>query len=461
MGLTNLDGAPVMCVLIIAGKRAKAMTELGIDPLVEMIGLETDEDFLKNNSGEGKMFPGGPTCMVKGTRVPCFIRWTPKGSITSEILRDALATLDHLKVFPRANGLKPFLLVDGHGSRFELPFLRYINTAETEWVVCIGVPYGTGLWQVGDSKEQNGSYNIAMTQAKEKLLAERESKCIHATIESYDIIPLVNTAWAKSFARVAKNQNAIADRGWLPFNRNLLTLPDVRATMTSVEREEENLSEAVTPSNACIDSILDLTAESPTFDPAFLKMTTYDKSWNYTNGVSAFCVDALVSHQQLMQSRERAKKERDNGKTTREKLEVGKRVTASVLFHAKTARLGMDVFDIQDANYNDKIAEEKEKIENRNTAYRAAKAKADAFILTGKDHEKWTIADLKVVLAPLKPKEDGPMPAKKTALWEKYKLWMHRPPFMADEEELTESDKEEPEVNDVRVGINIGQSEMV
>ena len=45
MGLTSLDGAPVMCVLIIAGKRAKAMTELGIDPLVEMIGLETDEDF--------------------------------------------------------------------------------------------------------------------------------------------------------------------------------------------------------------------------------------------------------------------------------------------------------------------------------------------------------------------------------------------------------------------------------
>ena len=45
MGLTSLDGAPVMCVLIITGKRAKAMTELGIDPLVEMIGLETDEDF--------------------------------------------------------------------------------------------------------------------------------------------------------------------------------------------------------------------------------------------------------------------------------------------------------------------------------------------------------------------------------------------------------------------------------
>ena len=71
------------------------------------------------------------------------------------------------------------------------------------------------------------------------------------------------------------------------------------------------------------------------------------------------------------------------------------------------------------------------------------------------------IADLKDVLAPLQWKGDGPMPTKKITLWEKYKLWMHRPPFMADEEKLIESDREDPEVDDVRVGINIGQIEMV
>ena len=88
-----------------------------------------------------------------------------------------------------------------------------------------------------------------------------------------------------------------------------------------------------------------------------------------------------------MQSHERVKKGRDNGKTLREKLEVTKGVTASVLFHAMTARLGMDVFDIQDANYNDKITEERVKIENMHTAYCAAKAKADTFILTGKEQQ--------------------------------------------------------------------------
>ena len=48
-------------------------------------------------------------------------------------------------------------MFDGHKSLLELP-------------VCLGVPYGTVYWQVGDSKEQHGSFNMAMTDAKRKLL---------------------------------------------------------------------------------------------------------------------------------------------------------------------------------------------------------------------------------------------------------------------------------------------------
>ena len=73
---------------------------------------------------------------------------------------------------------KPFLLLDGHGSRLQMAFLKYINTPEDHWVVCLGVPYGTALWQVGDSKEQNGSFNMALTKAKQQLLQFREKKCL-------------------------------------------------------------------------------------------------------------------------------------------------------------------------------------------------------------------------------------------------------------------------------------------
>ena len=62
--------------------------------------------------------------------------------------------------------MNPFILVDGHGSRFRLPFLEYTNNKDHEWKACIGVLYGTALWQIGDRKIQNGSFNVAITKAK-------------------------------------------------------------------------------------------------------------------------------------------------------------------------------------------------------------------------------------------------------------------------------------------------------
>ena len=55
---------------------------------------------------------------------------------------------------PRINGVVPFAILDGHGSRFDLTFLQYINDPVTKWYVDIGVPYGIVFWKVGDSKEK-------------------------------------------------------------------------------------------------------------------------------------------------------------------------------------------------------------------------------------------------------------------------------------------------------------------
>ena len=45
MGLTLLSGDPVMCILIIAGKKPSALVELGINNDATMVGKEGDEDF--------------------------------------------------------------------------------------------------------------------------------------------------------------------------------------------------------------------------------------------------------------------------------------------------------------------------------------------------------------------------------------------------------------------------------
>ena len=128
IGLTAFTGEPVMCILILEGKNPKGNIEAGIDISVSPVGDNKDSNFILSNSGPGKYFPGGPECLFRGKKVPAFIRWHESASITTRILVEALQTLDSYDLFPRTEKVKPFLMLDGHKSRLELPFLQYINT---------------------------------------------------------------------------------------------------------------------------------------------------------------------------------------------------------------------------------------------------------------------------------------------------------------------------------------------
>ena len=83
---------------------------------------------------------------------------------------------------------------------------------------------------------QNGTFNMAMTDAKRKLLDLKRQFCMNETIHKGDLMLLINIAWHKLFARVDQNRRAIADRGWGPYNRNILTFSHIRATMTETDR---------------------------------------------------------------------------------------------------------------------------------------------------------------------------------------------------------------------------------
>ena len=161
LGSTALSGDPVLCLIIISGVREHLNIETGIDPTKPILGDVNDENFIDQNFGPGKLFPGGPTCKFGGKEILCMVRWSLKGGITSQILADSLAHINSFDVFDRSTGKMPFLLLGGHNSRFDLPFLEYIMDDAHRWTVCIGVPYATAIWQVADSKEQNGSYKIA------------------------------------------------------------------------------------------------------------------------------------------------------------------------------------------------------------------------------------------------------------------------------------------------------------
>jgi hypothetical protein len=86
-------------------------------------------------------------------------------------------------------GKKHFLLLDGHHSRKDLPFLDYIHNDNHEWACCIGVIYATHIWQVADLPQLKGSFKTELTRAK-RCFFDIKSQRGHQNFEMTDIVPL-------------------------------------------------------------------------------------------------------------------------------------------------------------------------------------------------------------------------------------------------------------------------------
>jgi hypothetical protein len=185
-----------MCAVILEGKVMHPEVIPGLDLFATKEGDDSDPAFVANSTGRGKMYPCGPVCHFKRKQVPCMVSSTDSGSITSELCVSFLEYMDKLELLPRIDGLKLFLLLDGNGSRLELPFLQYVNDPNHQWIVCVGVPFGMSYWQVGDSLEQNGSYKMALTRSNKELVLKTQQACFNnARIETYKIIIILNPAW--------------------------------------------------------------------------------------------------------------------------------------------------------------------------------------------------------------------------------------------------------------------------
>lgn len=125
-----------------------------------------------------------------------------------------------------------------------------------------------------------------------------------------DIMILVNQAWKWSFARVVSaNKKAVADRGWFPYNRILLDHPDLRATMTAEECEEEKFLSCQSDhwqemSELTLNSALDDTPQYYSCSrtkPMFL---------NFSGGMGQHILTHIVREVDLQTAREKLKMKR-------------------------------------------------------------------------------------------------------------------------------------------------------
>ena len=99
------------------------------------------------------------------------------------------------------------------------------------------------MWQVlADSKQQNGSFKVALSQIKSEILKQRLNKEIDELNRlPTDLILCINYAWGRSFALIEPNKKIFADVGWGHLNYNLLCRHDLKATIIKFECQELHL----------------------------------------------------------------------------------------------------------------------------------------------------------------------------------------------------------------------------
>ena len=428
LGVTNMIGDPIMCVVIFEGKERNILMESGIDPMHpkcdsfdwDSFDAENNYDIFMENFGTGKLFPGGPVCEFEGIKIPTMVRYSDKGSITGAILRDILQTIDELNVFQsyRDKGVVPFLLVDGHQSRFHTDFLKYITNNEHRWKVSIGVPYGTSLWQVGDSPQQNGRYKVGLSEAKKMFIEKRiQNFCSEMELLSTDIIPMINFAWSLSFADKHGNKQAISQRGFYPLNKNLLLRTDLRRTMTVTDKEQE-------------DDLHILTQEKL----SIIGSSTYhlEHPLNFNCGYASTVIDSIVGAVDLQRARARNNAKAKIGANSKLLIKKMKKLTSAgqLVRVANTHEIGLSLLEEiklrkGEMEKIDMEVAKKKQAQKFETMDRYVNLKESK-----KEESNWNNSDYKVAIKALKKDKDGKTPTKKADMVEFWDRIKHRERFM-------------------------------
>jgi len=131
LGFTAFDSSHLICIIIFAGKQKVPLYETRIDPFSSIKSNPAKAEFFNKNYGPGKLYPGEDEVHIQGKRDALYVPLAPKGSIDSTIPTNILRTLDNIDCHEEArrNDFKLMLLLDVYGSKMELEFLSYINSA--------------------------------------------------------------------------------------------------------------------------------------------------------------------------------------------------------------------------------------------------------------------------------------------------------------------------------------------
>jgi len=240
--LGQLTKTSIKCTMMYTVEWLKAELQLNRPNYLIFVDETGDDTSQKHdgNQGSEKLVVGvKERALLSSSFDGC--HWTSLGFTLGDgrpllcviIIADILKYIDSFDIFDRTEAI-PFLLLDGHGSRFGLCFLEYVNPPppppeekDHSCTASIGTPYATNLWQVADRKEQNGKHKNETKAEKRIVIYKKGQLGLPMRVERHDIVGLVHRAWLKSFTNIETNKQAVADRGW-----NLECFPWKKRTST-------------------------------------------------------------------------------------------------------------------------------------------------------------------------------------------------------------------------------------
>ena len=436
LGFTAANGVPIMCAIILTrddvddddGIKINVVT--GIDVLSQK---PIDMDNLQDSFDEGGVFSGGPKCNFHGKEIPCYVTTSKKGGMNSKILTALFKYMDDLELFPRIDGGPiPFVLIDGHGSRFGLEFLTYINDPKHKWCVCLGLPYGTHKWQVADSEEQNGAMRCSIGKVKRDRL-KRKKELGFKSLSVFDVVLIVKEAWKDSFARVDSNKKALCERGWNPLNYALLT--------------DESLIERCNNGN-----------NNDTIDISKLSQLNVD------DGIASDVVTMLYNHQDLTKKRKRTETKRKRTETSQNILNEAKKITSGLVFSAGKVHLDNHILSIVKKKSDEQKAKRLE-LDKKNEHRKVVKENmVNKIISSGSSYKSWTNEELKVMCSYYKKKGYPAIPARKTDLHVYWKQIVNESPenFLnahvdntVVDDEIDDDVKEQENIDEVLTSVSL------
>jgi len=266
------------------------------------------------------------------------------------------------------------------------------------------------------------------------------------TIEPSDIMLLVNDAWNKSFAKVATNKKAIAERGWFPYNRKLLQHPDIATTkpVESITDSQETYLLYETCDLSPSSQISDVTL--PTFDQQYVSRRSVPYQVNRDKGMGMHVLSHIVRENDIMLARQRIDKEKKAGEREMTKLHQIKKISAANIVRCGHYVIGKDIADeIMDRQIKREQAEHEKRMKQE-AQYLKRHGKAKHIINSKKDRRTWTKMDYRTILMALKVKGDAKLPNDIKDLSLLYDAWKDREVgaiLVEQDSQMTEEDDNE------------------